>query len=263
MSDKEDITEQDIEHYLEGKDEVSSLYAQSKSLKAPDHLEFSIKRMAREAQQQSGSHPVGNKNAWFVPLSIAATIVITVTLVLFLDTQKEDESKRIATIENNTSKEILPIEQTAPQQQTASVRKSGSMDPDRQQVSPPKPTIDKKPMKSQSEAVAVATMTEPSQPETNKPEPVKPQSINREEQQQVATKDENFELPAHLRDMIQPTSAGSDKELLPPEVLKTWTRQQWRQQILDLQKAGHSELADKYIEHYPKYFPDDTLKLNN
>ena len=251
MNDKEQITEQDIEDYLDGKDELSSIYTNSKGLKAPDHLEFKIKQMAREAEKQSSTRPVVKKNAWFMPLSIAATITIAVVMVTFLDSQKVSYDELIVKHENN--------DQTIAPQQTAKIDETLNSAAKVQRVSPPKSTMDVKPV--QTEQVKIASKLNTSEPETTSTKQTPQQKTSQPSLPQVAQQDEEFVLPDHLKEMMQPTRAGTSNELLPEDVLRTWTIAQWRDQILMLRKTGNSELADKYVKEYPKYYPDQLLDL--
>ena len=208
MSEKDKITDQNIEHYLQGKDELSSIYSESKGLNAPEQLEHKIKRMAQDAEQQSS-----NKKNWFIPLSIAATIILTMTITFLFDIKDIEESNLVVENKINTQQESLSVVQ--------------------------KTELPKK---------------------TNT---TKIETSRQKKKEQIANKDNNFELPPHLKDMVQPTHAGSDKELPPAEILKNWTIKQWQQQIIELQKSGNTKLANKYIQQFSKYFPEQNIELSN
>ena len=208
MSDKDKITDQDIEHYLQGKDELSSIYSESKGLNAPEHLELKIKHMAQDAEQQSN-----NKNNWFLPLSLAATIILTITITFLFENKEIEDSNLVVENRINTQqKSVSVVEKTK---------------------SPKKNTM---------------TNTETSA---------------QKKKEQIANKEDDFELPPHLKDMVQPTHAGSEKELPPAEILKNWTKKQWQQQIIELQKSGNTKLADKYIQQFSKYFPEQNIEPTN
>lgn len=245
MNDKDQITDQDIDNYLNGKDELSAVYSETSGLKAPDHLEFKIKQMAREAERPSDNRPIGNKNAWYVPLAIAATVIIAIVLVVFLDTQDVSKDQLIAGDQTNVQ-----------QEQTATIDDAIIVEPKIQRMSPPNSAIDVR--KSQTEPVTLANKLDTTEPDLAEQSRIKQQNT-----EPLAKQNQDFELPPHLKEMVQPTRAGSTNELPPPEILKTWNQQQWREQILALQKAGKTKLADRYLEQYAKYFPGQKLDLSN
>lgn len=241
MNDNKQITDQEIEKYLEGKDELSAAYAASKDLRTPEHLEFTIKRMARDAEHNTGNHRPARKNIWFIPLSIAATIVIAISLVFYMYDQpdlhrpvvseKTDKGAAIVSTDDKASIEAAldqKPESIAIKSETANKKHVAATDSN----------------KHSTAAVAKSTT------ESNLPE----------KQEKLVREDSDFELPEHLREMVQPASASDADNLLPSEILKTWTREQWRTQVVRLRKAGKNDLAKQYINEYPVYFPGEHLE---
>lgn len=200
------ISDQDIEHYLQGKDELSSTYSESKELKTPRHLDRKIKKIAQEADQESKSR------SWFLPLSFAATIVIAVTITFLFNSKGVEEPNLL--VESKENSQEKPVSNA-------------------KKVDLPK-----------------------------KIHTAEPKSYQQNRKENVADIDDKFELPSHLKEMIQPTHAGSDIELPPDEILKGWSKKQWRQQIQELQKAGNTALADKYVQQFANYFPDQKIYLS-
>jgi len=260
MNDKTQITDQDLEEYLNDKSELSEIYTESKDLKAPEHLAFAVKRMAREAEskQPSSNKPVVRKNVWFVPLSIAATVVIAITLVFVVDFQKVDETNHIAIKENDTAPQTIPLQQEAvtPPQQTASVENTIALQPETHttEIQKQETTPDIKTEMTQQTDTRLPRESVSEQPAPTQQSPA-------QKTLQVADEATDFELPPHLIDMMQSTSAGSQDVLLPAEVLKTWTREQWKQQVQTLIKTDKEQLANQYIEQYPTYYPGETLTV--
>jgi len=253
MNDKNQISDEDIEQYLDGDTELSATYAEGKDLKAPEHLAFAIKRMAREAQNNppNNERPVARKNVWLVPLSIAATVIITITLVFVVDFQNIDETNHIAQKDIGTTPQALslPEEVVTPPQQTASVEDSIVLQPETQKTETI-PAIKTKPTQQTDTRLPRESTSKQPAPTLQSPA---------QSTLQVAEETADFELPPHLRDMVQSTNAGAQNEVLPAEVLKTWTRQQWQTQVSSLYKAGKDKLAEQYIKLYPEYYPSETL----
>lgn len=253
MNDKTQISDEDIEQYLNGETGLSATYAEGKDLKAPEHLAFAIKRMAREAENNppNNERPVVRKDVWLVPLSLAATVIITISLVFFVDFQNIDETSQIAKKDIDTPPQALPLPQdgVTPPQQTASVEDTIVLQPETQKTETI-PAIKTKPMQQTDTRLPRESASEKPAPTLQSPT---------QSTLQVAEEPADFELPPHLRDMMQSTNAGAQNEVLPAEVLKTWTRQQWQTQVSTLYKTGKDKLAEQYIKLYPEYYPGETL----
>ena len=240
MSEKEQFTDKELDEYLSGETSLSELYAESKSLKAPDHLGFNIKRMARDAEHKSISTSSKiNKDVWVFPLSVAATVVLSIMLVFSIHIKRET-STLIAKNTGETTKKVLPIEQIA-KQQTDNIKKAIEPEGDSKQTQLSKQN-DK-----QTKDTSIAS-SNPGQPK-------------KEKEDQIVKETNDFELPAHLQEALQNTGANSSEDLPPVDVLKTWSRKQWKKQVQTLQEAGKEELANKYIKEFPKYYPGEILKL--
>ena len=240
MNNDKDITDQEIEQYLEGQSELSDIYAEGSKLKAPEHLEFAVKRMAREAEA-TGTHSSISKKTKLIPLSIAASIMIAIGLSVFISLQQTNEQLQI--VEQQIPAETQP--KTATHETPAPANET-----ELTQTQPA--TIQQTPQRSET----TLAETRPLQPAT--------QEKTQTTQDQVATNrsedDSDFELPPHLREMVQSTSTGGSNELLPPEVLKNWTREQWHQQVNKLKEVGNETLAQRYIDEYPRYFSGEKFK---
>ncbi len=70
------------------------------------------------------------------------------------------------------------------------------------------------------------------------------------------------EIPAHINELLQNTHASDQKlnGMPPQEVLQSWQKSQWVEQVKMLQKQGKHELAERYVQAYPDYFPNDSIK---
>lgn len=84
MKDKTNSSNQELQDFLDKKSELSDLYSQSEQQKAPEHLEFTIKRMARDAVSKGNDSDKSEikKPRWLLPLSLAATVLVAVSAVL-------------------------------------------------------------------------------------------------------------------------------------------------------------------------------------
>ena len=70
------------------------------------------------------------------------------------------------------------------------------------------------------------------------------------------------EIPAHISELLQNTSASDQKlnGMPPEEVLQTWQKSQWIEQVKLLNKQRKYDLAKRYVQAYPDYFPNDSIK---
>ncbi len=91
----QDKHEQDFEEYLQGETALSSRYQQSSSEQVPEHLDDAILAASRRAVQ-SKPKPVFSpfSSNWQVPLSLAAVLVLSVTVIVTI--QEEHDEAYIA-----------------------------------------------------------------------------------------------------------------------------------------------------------------------
>lgn len=83
MTDKSSKSGDELESYLEGKSALSRNYADASKENVPEHLDLAILAMARE-DLKSRSKPVSSPftTDWRVPLSLAAVVVLSVTVFI-------------------------------------------------------------------------------------------------------------------------------------------------------------------------------------
>ena len=252
MIDKEKISDRDLDNYLHGKDELSAVYAEGDELTVPEHLEFQVRCMARDADTLQATK---KKTIWFIPLSIAAAVVLVVIVVFSFNSTLNDHSM-IAQQNRDTAPDQLEIvrPETSPRENIIHTEPSNDLKPadtekkvtasDTQVASAAEPVSNKKIESVLSDAKKTTGLT------------------TKQDSKQVAKQEQEFDLPPHLREIIQTTNAGSSNAILPDEVLATWTRQQWREQVRQLQKASKFELAEKYTKRYPDFFSGETLQID-
>ncbi len=71
------------------------------------------------------------------------------------------------------------------------------------------------------------------------------------------------EIPVHVRELLQKNSNASDQKLdaMPADaILKSWQKSQWIEQVKALTKQGNHQLAEDYVNVYPDYFPNDSIR---
>lgn len=276
MNDK--ITDQELEAYLQGDTEFSSLYSQADDVKAPEHLSFAVKRMAREAMPASTHVSSGAASkGWLLPFSLAAGIIISIAAVTLIYMQSQPVAPAHIAHDDIPPPQQLPGQppsQLAEENPTPATAESQLAE----NIAQPDVTTTVKNTPATADPVTdspVAVVPAPQKPkqQAHKPQVIvkkstplkKPEALpEKSNETQVATPEqpiENFELPPHLRGMLQSTRAGGSNELLPDTVLRTWTVTQWRKQITELKKAGKDKLADKYLQRFADYFPGKKLEL--
>ena len=69
------------------------------------------------------------------------------------------------------------------------------------------------------------------------------------------------DIPAHIKELLQNTHASDQKlnGMPPQEVLQAWQKSQWIEQVKVLNKQGKRDLAERYVQAYPDYFPNDSI----
>jgi len=230
MNKDKTIPDKEVDDFLEGKSNLSSMYSKGNDLKSPKHLDILIKKMARDAEHGQSLAQSTKKAQWLISASIAASIIIVAT-VFYNDIIINDDISLSPTVSND-SIEKIPGNVTSNQTNDVEVI-------------------------VQAEEVSEKT------PRSNDSE-VKVSGVNDKKEinvSQSAQKDESseFELPVELRELLRNTNTKVKDDLPPPKILEGWTREQWQDQVKVLQKSGNTKLADKFIKEYQKYFPGKSL----
>lgn len=213
----------EVENYLKGGSDLSALYAKSKDLTSPEHLNLAIEQLARESlEADAGRHSPGATWKW--PLALAATVILTVLVSIFYRSQNStDAGRQLATRDISTQPAELPT-------------------PIKSDHSKHQPTPQQKPA-----------------------EPVAPKAAPRDKQtppRETIAQQQEEDLPPKLQELLQTTGSGDTAmtALLPDNVLKTWTRKQWREHVNRLKANHRDKLAAQYIKAYPRFFPGETLQ---
>lgn len=217
----------EIENYLKGGSGLSDLYAKSKDLSSPRHLNLAIEQLAR-VSLEADADKRSTGGAWKWPLAMAATVILAVLISIFYRTNTPtDSGRQLATREISTD--------------SAEVATPVKNDHDNH-----KPAEQKKPAK-------------PAVPE------VTPGNGQKPLRESVAQHQQEEDVPPKLQELLQSTRSGDTAmtTLLPDEVLKTWTRKQWREHVKRLRTEHRDQLAAQYIKAYPRFFPGESLEGNN
>lgn len=217
----------EVENYLKGGSDLSELYTKSKDLTSPEHLNLAIEQLARESlEADAGRRSPGGTWKW--PLAMAATIILTVLITIFYRSQTiTDAGRQLATRDISTQPAELPT-----------------------------------PIKSEHDKQQPAQQQKPVEAVAPKAAPRDKQTPPRET---VAQHQQEEEIPPKLQELLQTTRSGDTAmtTLLPDNVLKTWTRKQWREHVSRLKANHRDKLAAQYIKAYPRFFPGETLQEGN
>ena len=92
MSDPKDNIEQQLEEYLAGQSELSSVYAKAPTETVSEKISKDIRQMAVQELEKNEK-----SSGWYVPLSLAAAIALSVTVYLLVKNQPVvDPTEQIA-----------------------------------------------------------------------------------------------------------------------------------------------------------------------
>ena len=91
------------------------------------------------------------------------------------------------------------------------------------------------------------------------PQPSPEQDSVGKEPEVVAENKDDFKMPEGFDTLLQNTGAGSHDKLPPDTVLKQWTHEQWKQQVKELKAAQKNSLAQKYIDKFLEFYPEDKM----
>ncbi len=89
MSEPKD--NQILEGYLKGQSELSKQYRAESGNEPPDHLDAAILSAAKKAVENRGTGAGPSTTRWYVPLSLAAVLVISFSLVFRVYDQEEQQ----------------------------------------------------------------------------------------------------------------------------------------------------------------------------
>jgi len=237
MNKDKPLSDKDVDEFLQGDSNLSNMYSMGNNLKTPKHLDISIKNMARDAEHDQAALQNTNKTRWLIPTSIAASIIIAFT-VYNTDTTVNDDMFSSPIVSNNSTEK-------------ATDKIISNQTKDVEVVVKAENISEKTPISNDSE-VKVSEGKVSEVITTDKKEIKVSQSTQQKEPIE-------FELPVELQDLLRNTNTKVNNDLPPPKILKSWTRQQWQNQVKVLRKAGNTKLADKFIKEYKKYFPGKSL----
>jgi hypothetical protein len=89
MSEQKD--NQELEEYLKGQSELSRQYRAESGNEPPEHLDAAILSAAKKAIENQGAGGGPSTTRWYVPLSLAAVLVISFSLVFRVYDQEEQQ----------------------------------------------------------------------------------------------------------------------------------------------------------------------------
>ena len=86
MADDDKKIDQELEDFLEGRSEISRVYPQASSENVPEEVDEAVLNMARDSVRGGSSNiVVPFSGSWKVPMSLAAVLVLSVTVVLKME----------------------------------------------------------------------------------------------------------------------------------------------------------------------------------
>lgn len=253
-----------VDGYLGGKSDLSGLYGRADQPEPPASLDKEILEAARSEVRPGGraSGPFGAK--WYVPVSLAAVLVLTVGVVVTLEKETGEEAGLI--------QEYKPVARPAPerpittskQKRAATSRPAAPAETKADHPAPaavPQKTVEQKIQKAVEEAPQSGVLQqEPAKRELLRdraaPEPMQ------EETPASATEatDDNVQLKEKIDTVNKPAGAANANGRVEPEKPAA----QWLESIRLLLEQGQVEEAKRqYVDfrhQYPDYPVDSALK---
>jgi len=283
-------TEQ-LDDFLNGTSELSKVYAENESIKVPSHLEFSVKQMARDdmanvGQQESKTNPNSDgdspdhdpdqndkKSGLFVPFALAACLIVALVVSLIMIPKSQTDT-RIAKPELKEPKSLGKFPKLQGQGTDQEVaKKARSRDAligikDDKEASNAREHVVNGVGSRANKQIANDVKKTPIKPRkklatnANKPTPKNKPTNLKDKDAQLAEQQKTFELPEHLNEFLQQTNASNQRlDGMPPdEVLQSWLKPQWVEQVKSLIKQGKRELAKRYTEAFAEQHPNDSIK---
>jgi cytoskeletal protein RodZ len=251
----------EVDNYLQGKSDLSRLYADAPQIEPPDHLDAAILAEAHRAvNARPGAKP---KRRWAMPLGLVASLFAFVMIGLQLPYLLREPALQQAPMEAKTA---APMDESAaaPALRTQSKRmKALATDSAKSEMTGNKPA-----------PVEVERYTQPAAPMAAAPAPVAKRLEMREsaeiqsagalskEKESAAVGGSNLNDTPELRApaaalMASPQPAQLERALKKDEADKAnLLPQDWLTRIRKLQQEGKHEEAKKELAAFKKRYPD-------
>ncbi len=221
-----------FERYLQGDSQLSRLYEDTATERPPAELDTAILARARDeaAARRRARGPFAH--TWFVPVSLAAVLVLAVGLITFMYEQSGAPFAPAPRMEEQAKEIDKPLGNATQQDEKAILRKpETASEPSparRRSVAPQEPAG----AASRTPAVTPAPTTAPSQLEARELEQERPAEMRKK---------------AGPADQLTP-AAKSAAEKLSPEA--------WLRHIAELRERGKVDEAEASLAEFKKHYPD-------
>lgn len=253
--------DRELDTYLQGKTELSQLYADSPQIEPPGHLDAAILAEAHRAvNSRPGAKP---KRRWAIPLGMVASLFAVVMIGLQLPhmlgepalQQAPMEAKVAAFMDDSAADPEPPAKQER--------SRSLAMDSAKSEIAANKPA-----------PVAAEAYVQPAAPMAAAPAPVTRQSELKEEaafqsaEALAKEKKSNYVGGSNLTDALEPHAPAAAQMASPPTVqleraLKkdeadkaSLSPEDWLARIGKLKQEGKLEDAKKELAEFKKRYPD-------
>jgi hypothetical protein len=253
--------DRELDTYLQGKTEVSRLYADAPQIEPPDHLDAAILAEAHRAvNARPGAKP---KRRWAIPLGMVASLFAVVMIGLQLPHMLQEPALQQAPMEAKVAAS-MDESAAAPEPPAKQARSRNlAMDSAKSEIAADKPAT-----------AAAEAYAQPAAPMAAAPAPVARRSELREEAeiQSAGTlakeKKSNDVGGSNITDALEPRAPAAARLASPPAVQleralkkdeadKTSMRpEDWLARIAKLKQEGKLEDAKKELAEFRKRYPD-------
>jgi hypothetical protein len=249
----------ELDTYLQGRSELSRLYADAPQIEPPDHLDAAILAQAHRAvNARPGAKP---KRRWAIPLGMVASLFAVVMIGLQLPYLLQEPALQQAPME---AKVAASMDESAAAPAAKQARSRNlAMDSAKSEIAASKPA-----------PVAAEAYAQPAAPMAAAPAPITRRSELREEaaSQSAGTlakeKKSNDVGGSNLTDALEPPAPAAAVLASPPPVqleraLKkdeadkaSQRPEDWLARIRKLKQEGKLEDAKKELAEFKKRYPD-------
>lgn len=249
--------DRELDTYLQGKTEVSRLYADAPQIEPPDHLDAAILAEAHRAvNARPGAKP---KRRWAIPLGMVASLFAVVMIGLQLPHMLGEPALQQAPMGDRVAAS-MDESAAAPVPPAKQARGSLAMDSAKSEIAANKP--------------AAEAYAQPAAPMATAPAPVARRSELREEAEFQSAgalakeKKSNDVGGSNITDALEPPAPVAARLASPPTVqleraLKkdeadkaSLRPEDWLARIGKLKQEGKLEDAKKELAEFKKHYPD-------
>ena len=249
---------------MERDETLAKIYRAAANESAPARLDAAIRAAARR-EAGAGPRPLSRLRAWRVPVSLAAMLVLSATLVLMM---REEGADRLETaVEPAPPREAAAVRLPEPQARPAEAQAPASppraaqsrVQPPAANMAPPEPPA--VPQAEQKILVGKAELTQPEAPPEPRREVAAMADGARPMMRAVPAPAAADASPGRMARSAPAASPAAAASAAPPlwQDLIDQPADKWIQRILEWQRAGSSADAEILVREFVRRFPDQPL----